>query len=448
MMVTAVSVDREALVARYLRNRERADAIFDSVRPEAYESRPIPLRNPICFYEGHLPAFAVNTIVKRGLGLPGIDPHLETLFERGIDPEDEKAVPGGASAWPSRIAIRSFAAEADRLVQDALERADIADEGNPVLTGGLAVHTVLEHDPMHHETLQYILHRLPYDQKIRPSGSAPRVGGEPPPRRTVRVPAGRATLGADRDEIPFGWDNEFPRLIFDVDAFAIDVDSVTNRDFLEFLDGGGYDDESLWTEEGWAWRVEHHVRHPLFWERHRDAWLWRGMWDLIPLPMSWPAYVSHAEASAYARWKNRRLPTEAEFHRAAYGTPEGIERAQPWGDAPPDSSRGHFDFAGIDPVPVGSFPKGASAWGIRDLVGNGWEWTSTVFAPFPGFEPMPSYPQYSSDFFDGRHYVMKGASPATAKELIRRSFRNWFRPTYPYVYAKFRTVSRTAGSRS
>ena len=442
-MAVEVSLDRDVLVSRYLRNRERADAIFDSVRPEAYESRPIPLRNPICFYEGHLPAFAVNTIVKRGLGRPGVDSDLERLFERGIDPEDERSRPAGASAWPSRIAIRSFGSAADRLVLDALEHADIADETHPVLAGGLAVHTVLEHDPMHHETLGYILHRLPYAQKIRPATRpALRIGGEPPARRTVRVPAGGTSLGADPGEIPFGWDNEFPGIRVEVPAFDIDVDSVTNRDFLEFVEAGGYSDESLWDEEGWKWRIENDVRHPLFWELHRGAWFWRGMWDLVPLPMAWPVYVSQAEASAYARWKGRRLPTEAEFHRAAYGTPEGVEREQPWGDAPPDATRGHFDFAdgSPDPVPVGSFPAAASAWGVRDLVGNGWEWTSTVFAPFPGFAPMPSYPQYSADFFDGKHYVMKGASPATAKELIRRSFRNWFRPSYPYVYAKFRTV--------
>ena len=441
MMETAVSLDREALASWFRRNRERADAIFDSVRPEAWESRPIPLRNPICFYEGHLPAFAVNTIVKRGLGRPGIDEELEVLFERGIDPEDESAAPKGASAWPSRIATRAFGAAASRLVLDTLAQADIADEDNPVLAGGLAVHTVLEHDPMHHETLAYILHRLAYDQKIRPASlPAPRIGGEPPARRTARIAAGRVTLGVAPGEIPFGWDNEFPRLSVDVGAFDIDVDSVTNRDYLEFVNAGGYEDESLWDGEAWSWRSAHDVRHPLFWELHRGAWLWRGMWDLIPLPMAWPVYVSQAEASAYARWKKRRLPTEAEYHRAAFGTPEGPERAHPWGDAPPDSTRGHFDFAGADPVPVGSFPAGSSAWGVRDLVGNGWEWTSTVFAPFPGFQPMPSYPQYSADFFDGKHYVMKGASPVTAKELIRRSFRNWFRPTYPYVYAKFRTV--------
>ncbi len=440
-MPTALDLDRAALAAWYVRNRERADAIFDAVRPEAYESRPIPLRNPICFYEGHLPAFAVNTLVKRGLRQPGVDEDLEVLFERGIDPEDEKAVPGSARSWPSRIAIRSFAAAADRRVLAAIAETDIADESRPVLAGGLAAYTVLEHDPMHHETLSYILHRLPYDQKIRPAGlPAPRIGSEPPPRRSVRVEAGRATLGANPGEIPFGWDNEFPRIEAEVPAFDIDVDSVTNRDFMEFVEAGGYEDEALWDEEGWAWRAAHDVRNPLFWELHRGLWMWRGMWDLVPLPMAWPVWVSHAEASAWARWKGRRLPTEAEYHRAACGEPGGGERAQPWGNAPPDATHGHFGFAGADPVPVASFPRGTSAWGVRDLVGNGWEWTSTVFAPFPGFEPMPSYPQYSADFFDGKHYVLKGASPATPKELVRRSFRNWFRPNYPFVYAKFRTV--------
>jgi formylglycine-generating enzyme required for sulfatase activity len=164
------------------------------------------------------------------------------------------------------------------------------------------------------------------------------------------------------------------------------------------------------------------------------------MFEDIPLPLAWPVYVSQAEARAFARWKGRRLPTEAEFHRAAFGTPDGSERQFPWGDAAPDGSRGNFDFAHWEPVPAGSRPAGASAWGVQDLVGNGWEWTSSVFEPFPGFRPMVSYPEYSADFFDGQHFVMKGASQATARDLIRRSFRNWFRPNYPYVYATFRTA--------
>jgi len=166
----------------------------------------------------------------------------------------------------------------------------------------------------------------------------------------------------------------------------------------------------------------------------------KSMFDLVSLPPAWPVYVSQAEAVAYARWRGARLPTEAEFQRAAYGSPGG-ERTHPWGEAPPDASRGVFDFASWDPEAAGSHPKGASAWGVEDLVGNGWEWTSTPFGPFPGFEAMASYPEYSADFFDGEHVIMKGASMATAKELLRPTFRNWFRVRYPYVYATFRCAT-------
>jgi formylglycine-generating enzyme required for sulfatase activity len=163
------------------------------------------------------------------------------------------------------------------------------------------------------------------------------------------------------------------------------------------------------------------------------------MFDLIPLPQAWPVYVSYAEAAAYARWRGARLPSEAEFQRAAYGSPNG-EREHPWGSEAPSRAHGVFDFSSWDPEPAGSHPAGRSAWGVEDLVGNGWEWTNTPFAPFTGFQAMSSYPEYSADFFDGDHYVMKGASPATAGELLRPTFRNWFRPRYPYVYTTFRCV--------
>jgi formylglycine-generating enzyme required for sulfatase activity len=255
------------------------------------------------------------------------------------------------------------------------------------------------------------------------------------------VPAGRATVGARRGEIPFGWDNEFEAVEVHVPAFTIDRYDVTNAAFLEFVEAGGYRDSRWWTEDDLAWLRDEDVRHPRFWYQQDGRWYWRGMFAAFPLPPSWPVYVSQCEASAYARWRGRRLPTEAEYCRAAYGTPAGRERPYPWGDDPPGVIHGHFDFSGWDPQPVGQHPAGRSAWGVDDLVGNGWEWTSTVFAPLPGFRPIPSYPEYSADFFDGRHFVMRGASSATARELLRPSFRNWFRPHYPYVYAAFRCVS-------
>jgi gamma-glutamyl hercynylcysteine S-oxide synthase len=442
---SALTVSREALAAWYRRNREQSTRLFDLIEPSAYYSRPIALRNPIVFYEGHLPAFSVIALLKRGIGHPGVDARMERLFERGIDPDSvDAAVPrsGAGTIWPSREEVLAFGARADRAVLEALESADLDLSGgtHEAMRRGEAIFTALEHEAMHQETLLYMWHRLPYDQKRPPSPPRYEQGQAPQPS-TVTIPPGVATLGAERTAIPFGWDNEFGRLQVHVGQFEIDALSVTNADYLAFVEAGGYSRRELWSEAGWQWREAEAVEHPAFWTRDRGEWMWRGMFEAIPLPPSWPVYVSQAEADAFARWRGRRLPTEAEYHRAAFGTPSGVDRACPWGDEPAEATRGNFDFHSWEPVPAGSRPAGASAWGVHDLVGNGWEWTSTIFGPFPGFTPMVSYPEYSADFFDGQHYVMKGASPATARALVRPTFRNWFRPNYPYVYAKFRTVS-------
>ena len=226
-----------------------------------------------------------------------------------------------------------------------------------------------------------------------------------------------------------------------VPGFAIDVHKVTNRQYLEFVEAGGYATRALWSEPDWTWIHREQIGHPGFWVEREAGFDLRGMFGVTALSPDAPVYVSHAEASAYARWAGRALPTEAQFHRAAYATPAGTERAYPWGDAAPEPRHGNFDFRHWDPVAVGSHPDGDSAFGVAELVGNGWEWTSTVFAPFPGFRPHPLYTGYSAPFFDGRHYVLKGASPATAACFLRRSFRNWFQPHYPHLYAAFRLVS-------
>ena len=444
-------VDRQLLIDWYQRNRERSRRLFDLIDPAAYFSRPIALRNPIVFYEGHLPAFSVIALLKRGLGLPGVDARMERLFERGIDPDSvELAVPrtGAETAWPSRDEVLAFGRRADEAIVEALGQAvfDLSGGEHRAMRRGEAIFTALEHEAMHQETLLYMWHRLPHEQKRAPASLHYERAVEPTTRSTVRIASGVATLGAHAD-IPFGWDNEFDEHRVEVGAFEIDVHSVTNADFLEFMDAGGYRKRELWSDAGWQWREHEGVTHPAFWVRDGSRWDWRGMFENIALPSEWPVYVSGEEASAYARWRERRLPTEAEYHRAAFGTPsatgddsKSAERDFPWGDAAADATRGNFDFGSWEPVPVGARPLGASAWGVQDLVGNGWEWTSSVFGPFPGFEPMASYPEYSADFFDGQHYVIKGASPATARELVRRSFRNWFRPNYPFVYAKFRTA--------
>jgi ergothioneine biosynthesis protein EgtB len=463
-MVTGIAehkaLDRNALLDWYRRNRERSRALFDMLGDEAYYTQPIALRHPIVFYEGHLPGFSFNTFIKKALGGRSIDPALERLFARGIDPH-ESSHGESITAWPKRAVVREFAEEADRRVLEAIAKADIERPGDPFLDRAAAVFTVLEHEAMHQETLLYMWHRLPFEQKRRPAGYQPVIDNEEPQAEWIDIPAGRATLGADRDEIPFGWDNEFPACTAEVGAFRLERHDVTNGRYLEFVMAGGYDDERWWRSEDWQWLRAEGIRCPLFWEpqagrvlsdlssgrlKPAPTYRWRGMFDLVPLPLAWPVYVSHAEASAYARWRGCRLMTEAEFQRASYGTPEARERRHPWGNAAPTHAHGVFDFESWDPQPAGRRPGGRSAWGVDDLVGNGWEWTSTPFAPFPGFSPMASYPEYSADFFDGEHFVMKGASPATARELLRPTFRNWFRARYPYVYATFRCARDAANA--
>jgi hypothetical protein len=222
-------LDRDALIAWYRRNRSRTRTLFDLLADETYYSRPIELRHPIVFYEGHLPGFSFNTLVKKALGGPSIDERLETIFARGIDPHESAALKPqgpqsaqstiqGASAisamkevWPSREEVHQFAAEADARVLEALCRAELDRPGHPLLDQAEAVFTILEHEAMHHETLLYMWHRLPISDKHRPPEYRPIVSDAVPVQQWVDVPGGRATLGVDRREISFGWDNEFPR---------------------------------------------------------------------------------------------------------------------------------------------------------------------------------------------------------------------------------------------
>ena len=260
------------------------------------------------------------------------------------------------------------------------------------------------------------------------------------PARSVEVPEGEALLGAARGSVEFGWDNEFPEHRVHVPRFAIDDHPVTNAELLAFVRDGGYDEPRLWREDDWAWRTRRCVQHPHSWVREGGGFRVRSLLKDVPFDRAaeWPAMTSWAEAAAYARWRKAHLPSEAEWRRAAHGTPEGGDRRWPWGDATPAGCHGNFHFRHGSPLPSGSHPAGASAWGVLELVGNGWEWTGTPFGPFPGFEPLPRYPGYSADFFDGSHYVLLGASWATDEALLRPSFRNWFQPHYPYVFAKFR----------
>jgi gamma-glutamyl hercynylcysteine S-oxide synthase len=410
MISTPGIESRGVLLERLARARGETDKVLKLVKPEALYDRPIPERHRIIFYLGHLEAFDWNLLQPRLPNLKALDPTLDRLFAFGIDPVDGGLPSDKPADWPRESQVNVY----NHRIRTSLDQA-LADLGNwgGDETAETLLNVAIEHRLMHAETLSYILHQLPYDRKLALSQpSAPECG--PVEHETISVPGGRVTLGLPRQSAVFGWDNEFEQKVVEVPRFTIDRYLVTNSQFLGFIQSGGYENRSLWTEDDWQWKEKHGIEHPVFWIRRNGAFRYRAMFEEITLPLDWPAYVSHAEARAYANWQGKRLPTEPEWHQIGAATYVEVNR---W-----------------DPVPVNAL-QGPNAW----------EWTSSPFEPFPGFKPFPFYRGYSADFFDGRHFVLKGGSPRTAHCMLRSSFRNWFQPHYQYVYAGFRCASSQAG---
>lgn len=446
--IASDSATSHDLLQQIVRVRRQTDGLFAIVKPDSLYERPIPERHRIIFYIGHLEAFDWNLLHERVLGVKSFEPEFDRLFAFGIDPVGGGLPTDRPADWPSIDAVKQYVTKVRSVLDDKL--ADAFSDSRFPESEGFSLPTylsvALEHRLMHAETLAYMFHQLPLDRKQRQS--EPRVQAAPPlVHRSIEIPAGEVGLGISRASGMFGWDNEFEEHTVHVPAFAIDQYMVTNQQFLEFMHAGGYETRSFWTngnggDADWSWKLQQGISHPVFWKPEGNRWLYRTMFDEIPLPLDWPVYASHAEAKAYARWAGKSLPTEAEWQRAAYGSANGEKRTYPWEEQSPDASLGNFDFAHWSPAPVNAFPKSRSAFGVQGMLGNGWEWTSTEFGPFPGFEPFPFYRGYSADFFDGKHFVLKGGSPRTASCMLRRSFRNWFQAHYQYAYTGFRCVSR------
>ena len=374
--------------------RERMDSLFRLVQPGSFYKRPIGERHRIIFYLGHVDAFDWNLIARHGLDLPPFHESFDRLFAFGIDPPPGQLPQDQPTDWPGLPEIRHYQERTREKI----------DEWLPEVPEQL-LHVAIEHRLMHAETFAYILHQLEYGSKIAPHQGRPgwrSAGTSNADGQWIEIPAGSARLGQEAGAA-FGWDNEFEAHTAGVPEFFVSKYKVTNGEYLEFVRTG--------------------APAPYFWSERESGWNFRGMFSEYPLPLDAPAYVTHDEATAYARWRGARLMQEAEFHRAACGARRSS----------------NLNFRYWDPIPVTADDDGTSR--PMQLLGNGWEWTSSLFEPFPGFHPFPFYSNYSQPFFDGQHYVMKGGSPLTAECFLRPSFRNWFRPSYPYVYATFRLVA-------
>jgi iron(II)-dependent oxidoreductase len=413
LSLPAVSLD---LLLRWAESRDETDRMFGTLTPSALYSRPIAERHRVLFYMGHLEAFDWN-LLREHLTLDRFRPEYDRLFAFGIDPVDGGLPKDQPSHWPHMAEVLSYRSRVRQQLDAALAGATETQELIQLLN------IAIEHRLMHAETLEYMFHQLPYEAKIRPESAALPAAPKVVPEM-VKIPGGSVVLGLDRASGQFGWDNEFEGHKVDVPAFSIDRHKVTNARFLQFIEAGGYRQPALWPPADWEWISGAGVSHPVFWVAAASGFRYQGMFEEMPLPLDAPVYVSQAEAAAFARWCGKTLPTEAEWQRAAEGA------------RPPRESRKLQE-----PQAVGISPEFASSFGVEDLYGTGWEWTSTPFQPFPGFRIVDAYPGYSANFFDGKHYVMKGGSTRTAACMLRKTFRNWFQAHYQYVYAGFRCVA-------
>ena len=298
-----IEVERD-LLARLSEARARTDELFDRVKPEALYERPIPERHRIIFYLGHLEAFDWNLLRERVVDVNSFHSEFDHLFAFGIDPVNGGLPSDQPRDWPSVEKVRNYVDRVRQALDQGL-RDCLSSEPNDKATSQessprLLLNVAIEHRLMHAETLTYMLHQLPLDRKIRPA-RMPELVVASARSTMVEIPAGSAVLGLSRlDANSFGWDNEYEMHTVAVPPFAIDRYMVTNGQYAEFVAAGGYENRNLWADGDWKWKTESNITGPIGWKRVGDRWYYQTMFNEVPLPLDWPVYVSHAEATAYA----------------------------------------------------------------------------------------------------------------------------------------------------
>ncbi|MFE4836493.1 ergothioneine biosynthesis protein EgtB [Arthrobacter sp. NPDC056691] len=340
---------------------------------------------------------------------------------------------------------RKYIAQVRDKALDVLDRSPL--EGSPLIDRGFAFGMIIQHEQQHDETMLAthqlrvgapVLHGQPFAAGVLP-GDADALPKE------VLVPAGPFTMGTSLE--PWALDNERPAHSVDVPAYWIDTLPVTNGAYRCFIDDGGYRNPRWWTEQGWDHCREAGLVAPKYWERDGDRWARTRFGVVEAVPDDEPVqHVCWYEADAYARWAGRRLPTEAEWEKAARHDPSsGRSRRYPWGDEDPAPQHANLGGAALGPAPAGSYPAGASPLGVRQLIGDVWEWVSGDFGPHPGFTAFP-YREYSEVFFGSDYKVLRGGSWAVDPAACRGTFRNWDYPIRRQIFSGFRTARDAAGT--
>jgi len=426
---------RLAVAAELERARARTALLTDAVDDADLVRQHSPLMSPLVWDLAHVGNQEELWLVRDVGGREPVRRDIDELYDAFKHPRgDRPALPllGPAEA-------RAYVGQVRDKALDVLDRVRL-DEDRPLLADGFAFGMIVQHEQQHDETM-LATHQLR-------TGAPVLTADPPPPARVgvsgeVLIPGGEFVMGTDTEA--WALDNERPAHTVHMPAYFIDAAPVTNGRYADFIAAGGYDDPRWWSERGWAHRQQAGLTAPQHWRRDGDGWAATafGRTERI-VPDEPVVHVCFFEAEAYAAWAGRRLPTEAEWEKAARFDPaSGRSRRFPWGDGDPEPRHANLGQRHLAPAPVGAYPDGASPLGVHQLIGDVWEWTSSGFHPYPGFAVFP-YEEYSQVFFGGDYRVLRGGSFGTDRAACRGTFRNWDHPVRRQIFSGFR-CARDAG---
>lgn len=423
---------RQQIADQLTRARRRSEALTTDVLDEAeLTAQHSPIMSPLVWDLAHIGNQEELWLIRDAGGQDAVRHDIDDLYDAFKYPRQDRP------ALPLLDPAQSLAytREVRRKALDVLDQVPL--EGRRLTGDGFVFGMIVQHEQQHVETM-LATHQLRSGAAVLNAPPPPRPAVDPATLpRDVLVPAGPFTMGTSVE--PWALDNERPAHQVQVPAFRIDTFPVGNAEFAAFVDDGGYDDPRWWDGRGWLHRQQAGLTAPGNWSKVGDTWWRRRFGRDEPVPGDEPVqHVGWFEADAYARWAGARLPTEAEWEKAARWDPAtGRSRRYPWGDEEPTPARAALGGAHLGPSPRGAHPVGASPLGVHQLIGDVWEWTSSGFDGYPGFEPYP-YAEYSEVFFGGDHRTLRGGSWATDPAACRGTFRNWDRPIRRQIFTGFR----------
>lgn len=438
----SLQTSRAMILARLGTVRGRTLALVESLSEDALNRVHDPLMSPVVWDLGHIATFEDLWLAQKAFGAEPLRAGLDRVYDPFSAPRSRR---GELPYLRSEDCLSYMEAVRNRTLE-LLASADLSADAEPLLAGGLVYEMILRHEQQHSETMLQTL-QLMADAEYRPARAhavPEHVAGRP--RDMVLVPEGRFEMGAESalGGSGFSYDNERPRHDVFVAALYIDATPVTNGDFIAFVEDGGYERPELWSEGGRRW-LEKGRRLPRYWTRDGYEFAVRSFDEVESVDPERPlCHVSWYEADAFARYAGKRLPTEAEWEKAAsWDSVAQAKRLYPWGDAPPTRELANLDQLAFGTAPAGAYAGGESPCGALQMLGDVWEWTASGFDAYPGFEAFP-YKEYSEEFFGGPYRVLRGGAWATQPEAVSSTFRNWDHPERRQIFAGFRCAKDAA----